>query len=103
MSFDMLENAVQRTVKTSLNPFRAGRCLSTKGAALKMETLKVSIPFEQGDVFRLKERQQALVRRCLNPFRAGRCLSTKSTLRMKTLASCLNPFRAGRCLSTVQR
>ena len=34
-----------------LNPFRAGRCLSTN-VAEGLESYAVSIPFEQGDVFR---------------------------------------------------
>ena len=36
-----------------LNPFRAGRCLSTAGATTAVVgSVSVSIPFEQGDVFR---------------------------------------------------
>ena len=35
-----------------LNPFRAGRCLSTKFYHLLASRSIVSIPFEQGDVFR---------------------------------------------------
>ena len=37
----------------SLNPFRAGRCLSTLSVNQEYLALEVSIPFEQGDVFRL--------------------------------------------------
>ena len=39
--------------QVSLNPFRAGRCLSTFQALVKFLDELVSIPFEQGDVFRL--------------------------------------------------
>ena len=40
----------------------------------------VSIPFEQGDVFRQKyQRRFIMATFCLNPFRAGRCLSTVSS------------------------
>ena len=35
-----------------LNPFRAGRCLSTQAKALGYSSSEVLIPFEQGDVFR---------------------------------------------------
>ena len=35
-----------------LNPFRAGRCLSTKNQIFNLLYNLVSIPFEQGDVFR---------------------------------------------------
>ena len=38
--------------------------------------MSVSIPFEQGDVFRQITLGEDLVALCLNPFRAGRCLST---------------------------
>ena len=60
----------------SLNPFRAGRCLSTIRILRKLKR-----------------------KLCLNPFRAGRCLSTKKMKKFKTFNG-LNPFRAGRCLST---
>ena len=59
----------------------------------------VSIPFEQGDVFRLRQ-AQTLEKGSLNPFRAGRCLSTYRIGESKNILTCLNPFRAGRCLST---
>ena len=88
----------------SLNPFRAGRCLSTEiakelfGEDFKSQSLSsramsfdkrkdygissifyVSIPFEQGDVFRQQsEFYLAPIYKCLNPFRAGRCLSTSN-------------------------
>ena len=54
MSFDLNANIVL-TPSFSLNPFRAGRCLSTQQSILKsLEMTLVSIPFEQGDVFRLQ-------------------------------------------------
>ena len=37
-----------------LNPFRTGRCLSTVARAENLDSDLVSIPFEQGDVFRLQ-------------------------------------------------
>ena len=40
--------------------------------------LYVSIPFEQGDVFRRTVSVEVRkLRQCLNPFRTGRCLSTE--------------------------
>ena len=41
-----------------LNPFRAGRCLSTVERRLDSDYQKVSIPFEQGDVFRRSDYQE---------------------------------------------
>ena len=42
------------------------------------EATRVSIPFEQGDVFRHNSINLSyLKKKCLNPFRAGRCLSTQ--------------------------
>ena len=60
-----------------LNPFRAGRCLSTDRTAEKLQRLE-----------------------SLNPFRAGRCLSTENLDVDLPEKVRLNPFRAGRCLST---
>ena len=37
-----------------LNPFRTGRCFSTIERYLRLHCPGVSIPFEQGDVFRLQ-------------------------------------------------
>ena len=61
---------------------------------------RVSIPFDQGDVFRLnttdsdwgKQQSQSL---------SIRAMSFDSMLLVIIFGSiCLNPFRAGRCLST---
>ena len=52
MSFDIDYNRTFGT-RLSLNPFRAGRCLSTDTDIQNAKTTAlVSIPFEQGDVFR---------------------------------------------------
>ena len=150
MSFDQRMKQLVLYV-FSLNPFRAGRCLSTCNTRQERCTIAsqslssramsfdswnnaniltpdyVSIPFEQGDVFRrqkdrevqvFENQSQSLSSRamsfdtntisslfatvCLNPFpfRAGRCLSTLIPLFVLLLLVCLNPFRAGRCLST---
>ena len=57
MSFDDEHGNYHDFSSCSLNPFRAGRCLSTEGA----------LP-------------EKVVAARLNPFRAGRCLSTKKRL-----------------------
>ena len=59
-----------------LNPFRAGRCLSTRANRCNGYCTGVSIPFEQGDVFRPQGHKNETRKHRLNPFRAGRCLST---------------------------
>ena len=41
--------------QASLNPFRTGRCLSTREQCKHSHAQLVSIPFEQGDVFRRNE------------------------------------------------
>ena len=75
--FRLLFMAIVPKLSTSLNPFRAGRCLSTGSMVLSL-----------------------LFVNSLNPFRAGRCLSTLSLLWRFIMSISLNPFRAGRCLST---
>ena len=50
MSFDV-SNSI-RVVVLCLNPFRAGRCLSTRKLVENYGLEVVSIPFEQGNVFR---------------------------------------------------
>ena len=51
MSFDSLRDLTTSTI-TGLNPFRAGRCLSTENKLWHIVNQQVSIPFEQGNVFR---------------------------------------------------
>ena len=120
------ERRGDKTVLCSrLNPFRAGRCLSTDDVLNMRTHFRVSIPFEQGDVFRPRNGDSSeSIGLCLNPFRAGRCLSTKKERQLQMLENVsipfeqgdvfrlwfnslsealdcrLNPFRAGRCLST---
>ena len=102
MSFDMYgyRKLIQRSI--CLNPFRAGRCLSTIKSYVNI-TLEpeVSIPFEQGDVFRPNNNKE-VGELCLVsiPFEQGdvfrRCILSR---RLGCIVR-LNPFRAGRCLST---
>ena len=51
MSFDKKEFLIV-PVTECLNPFRAGRCLSTLSVEEMKTLFSVLIPFEQGDVFR---------------------------------------------------
>ena len=94
-----------RQIQTSdiwcLNPFRAGRCLSTYQRCFRCMHITVSIPFEQGDVFRRQNMIMLMSSKRLNPFRAGQCLSTFQMALKRKKSLCLNPFRAGRCLSTM--
>ena len=83
-----------------LNPFGTGQCLSTV-AKLKLKPGKtVSIPLEQGNVFRLKQQPTSEETKSLNPFGTGQCLSTgrRSTTFRRVVS--LNPFGTGQCLST---
>ena len=75
-SFDHIHIGRRRTVK-SLNPFGTGQRLSTIFTLAEEEPLKVSIPLEQGSVFR----------------RFNSCMEWRSFPR-------LNPFGTGQCLST---
>ena len=39
--------------------------------------IRVSIPFDQGNVFRREQCKHSHAQQRLNPFRSGQCLSTK--------------------------
>ena len=52
MSFDKKGCITQQFSLIGLNPFRTGRCLSTVKTEEREFLIGVSIPFEQGDVFR---------------------------------------------------
>ena len=61
----------------------------------------VSIPLEQGNVFRptLRDKVVALGL-SLNPFGTGQCLSTQNASTNNFSKESLNPFGTGQCLST---
>ena len=59
-----------------LNPFGTGQCLSTEDAVKGIVSLGVSIPLEQGNVFRLGGFEELNKLEGLNPFGTGQCLST---------------------------
>ena len=57
-----LDSDYQNSKTTGLNPFRTGRCLSTLALLDKLIAVgEVSIPFEQGDVFRQERVHHATV------------------------------------------
>ena len=91
------ERRGDKTVLCSrLNPFRAGRCLSTDDVLNMRTHFRVSIPFEQGDVFRPRNGDSSeSIGLCLNPFRAGRCLSTKKERQLQMLENVSIPFEQG--------
>ena len=53
MSFDIILRLHLDHVISCLNPFGTGQCLSTQGTFNKKRFSPVSIPLEQGNVFRL--------------------------------------------------
>ena len=107
-----------------LNPFRTGRCLSTRSRNRSGSEKSVSIPFEQGDVFRLHARactgmvsmSQSLSNRAMS-FDETKTVNTTDSDWSQSLSNRamffdggvislsepytrLNPFRTGRCFST---
>ena len=89
-----------RKLLSRLNPFRAGRCLSTEwyfSGTLRTGGLN---PFRAGRCLSTvgSHCMRSLI--CLNPFRTGRCLSTYVKIVNVPMLERLNPFRTGRCLST---
>ena len=85
---------------TSLNPFGTGQCLSTTQEALSYFVIEVSIPLEQGNVFRQeKERRGDVLRKVSIPLEQGNVF--RQPTRSQTMgAKSLNPFGTGQCLST---
>ena len=99
MSFDTTMK-LYLIIGDRLNPFGTGQCLSTVEQDQWVAENCVSIPLEQGNVFRQKFTCKNVRLSCLNPFGTGQCLSTKIFLRAWSLIHCLNPFGTGQCLST---
>ena len=77
-----------------------GRGLSTQYVSQNPETIFVSIPLEQGRVFRPLKHFTTLKTFCLNPFRTGQGLSTYKKMAIKYHPDRLNPFGTGQGLST---
>ena len=82
-------------------PFDQGNVFRPITASIESTSRTVSIPFDQGNVFRLLLLYLLyLTVSGLNPFRSGQCLSTIKKLKERGVYGCLNPFRSGQCLST---
>ena len=149
VSFDTFIHGREWQMDGCLNPFGTGQCLSTDGAVqsvagfnpsqslwnravsfdcTRFEVLRdseVSIPLEQGSVFRQQINLLSQQQKGLNPFGTGQCLSTTSTIMVfkRSIVSIpleqgsvfrpygdgtlpgiwysLNPFGTGQCLSTL--
>ena len=100
MSFDIKIIGKLKEIIDSLNPFRAGRCLSTNMNSENFDLYELSQSLSSRAMSFDKITLQTLHNsKGLNPFRAGRCLST-GTVPNGIANVGLNPFRAGRCLST---
>ena len=100
MSFDAADNKI--TTLQTLSQSLSSRAMSFDTTIfLKKDALTVSIPFEQGDVFR-RDRQQTLAKGVTVsiPFEQGDVFRPKTDYVTISHVVCLNPFRAGRCLST---
>ena len=75
MSFDEINKVISDVEKSQSLSSRA--MSFDENAVDSVGVWSVSIPFEQGDVFRqIEPCKIANMLVCLNPFRAGRCLST---------------------------
>ena len=96
MSFDIVNGRTNK--KYGLNPFGTGQRLSTIFTLAEEEPLKVSIPLEQGSVFRHDKCHIYLLVRRLNPFGTGQCLSTDDYLRNLAI-SCLSQSLWNRAVS----
>ena len=97
MSFDVLLLLVYLLLNR-LNPFRAGRCLSTLsvcGIEVVCESQSLSIRAMSFD-----ERNQAAVKRAESQSLSFRAMSFELFGDNFKSGKGLNPFRSGRCLST---
>ena len=84
----------------SLNPFGTGQCLSTKVEDQLLAIDEVSIPLEQGNVFRLDTAEYATDAEVSIPLEQGNVFRHKEWKDDLPLFSGLNPFGTGQCLST---
>ena len=84
MSFDALGTAT--TTEQAVSQSLSSRAMSfdAKSVGHNDLTSAVSIPFEQGDVFRPVKTTALRKKMGLNPFRAGRCLSTSAKIGIKS-------------------
>ena len=100
MSFDVELVEGRIALAEGLNPFGTGQCLSTKKENKLLLKELVSIPLEQGNVFRLKtEEREFLIGLVSIPLEQGNVFRLDLLLHL-LLGYCLNPFGTGQCLST---
>ena len=101
MSFDIKIIGKLKEIIDSLNPFRAGRCLSTNmnsenfdlyELSQSLSSRAMSFDEEINKVISDVEKSQSL---------SSRAMSFDPKPEEPTRSLGLNPFRAGRCLSTV--
>ena len=100
MSFDLRTDTLEREVECVSIPLEQGNVFRRLPPNKRFPVPCVSIPLEQGNVFRPKQlsyKQKAI---CLNPFGTGQCLSTIRANRNVAGICGLNPFGTGQCLST---
>ena len=123
MSFDSKCHQL-KSLKVCLNPFRSGQCLSTEdiimsslksrfvsipfdqGNVFRLQTLSfravfVSIPFDQGNVFRPNGVSSVIDLFVSIPFDQGNVFRLRVAILTWWVKVCLNPFRSGQCLSTM--
>ena len=81
-------------------PFEQGDVFRRNKVLFHIEELVVSIPFEQGDVFRRNKVLFHIEELVVSiPFEQGDVFRPVKTTALRNKMG-LNPFRAGRCLST---
>ena len=75
---------------------------SDKITCYRIDKIRVSIPLEQGSVFRqIQNEQEQYLYCCLNPFGTGQCLPTITCKIVSIFLEGLNPFGTGQCLPTM--
>ena len=100
MSFDIKVGTTSETTNVSI-PFEQGDVFRHKLEDRKYPLNEVSIPFEQGDVFRPTSSTTSCSSCIVSiPFEQGDVF--RHSLVINWGKWCLNPFRAGRCLSTMK-
>ena len=76
MSFDLRTDTLEREVECVSIPLEQGNVFRRLPPNKRFPVPCVSIPLEQGNVFRPKLKLKVNQHLCLNPFGTGQCLST---------------------------
>ena len=102
MSFDPMLKPIVEAIRTSQSLWNRAGSFDRLSIWFRPST-SVSIPLEQGGVFRLWKVLDSLRHfTCLNPFGTGRGLSTNDVFLNLIVPFRLNPFGTGRGLSTLK-